>query len=84
MTPKVLGLGLGKEIVDQMKEVARDLGHSSIFLSSTKTSKITCNIRILDWVLSQIFILNLDDFSLSPIFKLEKKSALRRMGHEQV
>ena len=38
-TKEVLGLGLGKEIVEHMKKVAKDLGHREIFLSSTKTSK---------------------------------------------
>ncbi|TNF04278.1 MAG: GNAT family N-acetyltransferase [Deltaproteobacteria bacterium] len=38
-TPKVLGLGLGKKIIDEMKVVAKSLGAKEIFLSSTKTSK---------------------------------------------
>lgn len=38
-TPEVLGQGYGKVIIDQIKEVAKSLGHKEIILSSTKTSK---------------------------------------------
>jgi len=39
LTPSVIGQGLGKEIIDQIKAVAKKLGYNEIFLSSTKTSK---------------------------------------------
>ncbi len=38
-TPTVLGQGLGRIMVQEMKEVALSLGFKEIFLSSTKTSK---------------------------------------------
>ncbi|OUR93553.1 hypothetical protein A9Q84_18975 [Halobacteriovorax marinus] len=39
LTPCVLGLGLGKEIITQMKQVSKELGFKEIYLDSTKTSK---------------------------------------------
>lgn len=39
LTPKVLGRGLGKEIVFYIKEMAKVVGVSEVYLSSTKTSK---------------------------------------------
>jgi len=39
LTPIVLRQGLGKKIIDQMKEMAKELEYKEIFLSSTKTSK---------------------------------------------
>lgn len=38
-TPKVLGQGLGRIMVQEMKEVSQSLGFKEIYLSSTKTSK---------------------------------------------
>ena len=39
LTNKVLGRGLGKEIVSKIKKKTKDLGLSEIILSSTKTAK---------------------------------------------
>lgn len=38
-TPKVLGMGHGRVIVKEMKEVVSSLGLKEVYLSSTKTSK---------------------------------------------
>ncbi len=39
LTPKVIGLGLGQELLFYIKEMAKVLGAHELYLSSTKTSK---------------------------------------------
>ena len=39
LTPIVIGFGLGKEVIKEMKSIAKDAEFTSIFLESTITSK---------------------------------------------